>query len=222
MRVVYPLAETGQEQVSIIVSYPGLAPVSVPVKVDLNKQLVSLKATNLNPQGQWVLDRLNTWLPIPSPVVAVFNDGSESEIGAQFPLEYILDESAQGVIELEPGKGMLSKAVVSEAVPVQLTIRLKDQPQIQTPSPIPIVAKDAIPEISFQAPAQVKLGENIEISAQASDDVGIKQVQFFMDGALVGVRNQAPYELSIQTTDSLIGKDLLPSIPPGRRIQPKI
>ncbi|MDA8142310.1 MAG: Ig-like domain-containing protein, partial [Desulfobacteraceae bacterium] len=147
---------------------------------------------------------MNTWLPLPTPIIAIFSDNTESEISEQFPLEYILDADAKGVVEADPKKGILSHALITESVPAHLTVRLKNQPMIQTT--IPVVAHDAIPEIDFSLPATVILGQNIEITANASDDVGVKQVQFFMDGALVGIREKAPFTLGIQTNDALLGK----------------
>jgi hypothetical protein len=82
--VVYPLVQTGEENVVITVSYPGIDPVQIPVTADLTKQLVSLKAEGLSGQDRFVLDRLNTRFSLPD-ILGVFNDGTQAEISSQYP-----------------------------------------------------------------------------------------------------------------------------------------
>ncbi|MEJ2660091.1 MAG: Ig-like domain-containing protein, partial [Desulfobacteraceae bacterium] len=202
--VVYPLAETGAENVTITVSYPGLPSVQVPVSVDVSKQLVSLRAEELNAQGQWVLERLNSWLPLPERIIAVFDDNSETEVGTQFPLEYLLASDAAGVLLLDQQNGLQARAIIPEQVPLGLIVRLKNQPAIQTV--IPVVALDALPEIELNLPDQVKAGEQIDLEALVDDDVGIKEVRFFMGDTLAGTRNGKPYAISVQTTGQQAGQ----------------
>ncbi len=97
--IVYPLAETSGQGVTITVSYPELDPITVPVEVDPSKYLVSLKVDGLNDQGQWVLERLNARFPWPN-VVGVFDDQSQSEISSQFSIEFHRYRSRPG----DPGQ----------------------------------------------------------------------------------------------------------------------
>ena len=204
--IVYPLAETAGETVSITVSYPDLAPVAVPVEVDLSKYLTALEMDPFNAQGQWVLERLNGWFAWPN-VVGVFDDGSRSEISSQFALEYILDEGAVGIIEIDSKNGLRSKAIVPSTTPAQLTVRLKHQPDIL--ALVPVVAVDALPTVKLDLPAQVKAGSTLVLSADAGDDVGLSEVRFLMDGAEVGARQQPPYELALEIPATLINETLV-------------
>jgi len=204
--IVYPLAETTDESVTIAVSYPGLDPVTLPVEVDLNKYLTALKVEPLNAQEQWVLERLNGWFAWPN-VVGVFDQPPTAEISSQFQLEFFLDEGASGIIEIDPKNGLRAKAIVPSASPAQLTVRLKHQPDVL--ARVPVVAVDALPEVKLDLPGQVKAGHTLSLSAEAGDDVGVAEVRFFMNGAEVGARRQPPYELALEIPETLIDEILV-------------
>lgn len=204
--IVYPLAETAGATVSITVSYPDLDPVTVPVEVDLSKYLTALKMAPLDDQGQWVLERLNSWFAWPN-VVGVFDDGSQSEISSQFALEFLLDEGATGIIELDPKNGLRSKAIVPATTPAQLTVRLKHQPDVR--ALVPVAAVDALPDIRLDLPARITAGSTLVLSAHAGDDVGVSEVRFFMNGAEVGSRRQPPHELALEIPETLINDTLV-------------
>ncbi|MEJ2165964.1 MAG: Ig-like domain-containing protein, partial [Desulfobacterales bacterium] len=203
--IVYPLAETGAETVTITVSYPDLDPVEIPVQVDLTKYLTSLEVADVNAEGQWILDRLNTHFALPN-VVGVFNDNSRSEISSQFALEYILDDSTAGILELDEKAGLLARAIVPAASPALLTVRLKHQPDIL--ATIGVAALDAIPTVALKVPSQVKAGASLTLAAEADDDVGVAEVRFLMDGTEVGVRRQPPYELTLEIPATLVNETL--------------
>ncbi|NOY70552.1 MAG: hypothetical protein GXP53_13885, partial [Deltaproteobacteria bacterium] len=190
--VVYPLAETGDEDVRVTVSYPGVSPVEVPINVDTSKHLVSLTVSGLDPDGRLVLDRLNHWFSFPA-VTGVFDDGSEAEVASQFSLEYIVDGSAAGIIETDDLRGLYPKAIIPSSTPLQLEIRLVSSPEIKCD--VPVVAEDALPGIKLSLPSRVKSGDQLKLIAEAIDDVGISEVRFLLDGNVIGVSRQAPYNL---------------------------
>ncbi|MBF0398160.1 MAG: hypothetical protein HQK78_15385, partial [Desulfobacterales bacterium] len=198
--VVYPLQETGSEKITVTVKYPDLTPINIPVEVDLSKGLVALKAKGLNENGQFVLSRLNSRFQLPK-IIGIFNDGIESEITSQVVIEYILDENASGIIDLNPQTGLLSKALIPSSNPILMTVRLKGSTNIL--AKIPIIAFDSIPEIDIELPSEVKAGTQLLVHAKASDDVGISEVRFMMNETFVGSRQKPPYDLTIDITKDL-------------------
>jgi hypothetical protein len=197
--MVYPLAETGGQQVAIQVSYPGLDPVDVPVEVNPTKQLVGLQVAGLADSEPWVLERLNAWFPLPR-IMAVFDDQSQSEISVQSDLQYQLDSQAAGILDLDPQQGLLAVAEIPADKPLYLAATL---PRSNISLNIPIAAIDAQPTISLQAPGQVSVGGQLTLRTDPADDVGIDEVRFLMADAVVAVRNTAPYELTMDITDDL-------------------
>ena len=204
--IVYPLAETNGAPVTITVSYPDLPSVEIPVEVDLSKKLVALKVKDgLNEDGQWVLPRLNTFFKVPE-LVAVFDDGSEAEIGSQFQIDRSLPEAEEGFLTLDSSQGLLAKSAISATNPVALTLKLHAQPDISVQ--VPVVAVDALPGISLSLPSSAKVGTTLELKAEASDDVGVGAVTFYMDGSEIGTRSASPYTISLDITNELLDREL--------------
>ena len=60
---------------------------------------------------------------------------------------------------------------------------------------------DALPTVSITSPLDgATVSGNVPITADASDDVGVTQVEFFVDGASIGVDTIAPYAVSWDST----------------------
>jgi len=115
--VAYPLTKNSIDYVSIKVSYPGLTSISIPVKIELNKELKSLSLNNLNEKDQLVLSKLNSFFPIPL-VNCIFQDDSKSSISSLLDLEYttIIDDSLTKVIfDDERGLKALSQIESSQS-----------------------------------------------------------------------------------------------------------
>ncbi len=72
-----------------------------------------------------------------------------------------------------------------------------------SPSPSPDIAA---PEVSLFSPAAGStVSGSITITATASDNVGVTQVQFFVDGVLLSTDTAAPYSAAWNTTSTIDG-----------------
>ncbi|MFC1748126.1 Ig-like domain-containing protein, partial [Pseudomonadota bacterium] len=206
--VIYPLAETLGQPVVISVSYPGLTPIDVPVEVDVSKTITALQVDDVDTGGQFVINRLNQAVDIPT-VFAVFSDGSRTEIGSQFPITYTLGEGTSGILEVSELNNyyrLTAKAIITQDVPATLSISLKHQPSVLLS--LPVHADDALPDVSLDVPPSVIAGATIALEAVVADDVGVKEVQFYMDGAVVGTRDKAPYSISVSSTEQMANRTL--------------
>ena len=56
------------------------------------------------------------------------------------------------------------------------------------------------PSVSITSPAAGNVSGNVTMAANASDNVGVTRVDFYVKGALVGSDNSAPYQYSWNTT----------------------
>ncbi|HEY9199158.1 MAG TPA: Ig-like domain-containing protein, partial [Gammaproteobacteria bacterium] len=204
--VVYPLAETGDQAVTITVAYPGLVPLVVPVDVDLTKVIDHLAVDAIDEHGHFVLNSLNTPTALP-PVYAVFNDGSRTDVGSQFPLTYSLPASAQGVMSLNARHELTAQAIVPDTAPINLHVALANHSSVALE--LPVVAHDALPEVILNVPDSVQAGETLSLVAQPRDDVAIREVRFLLDGAIVGVRRQVPYTVGFTTSEQMVNRNLV-------------
>ncbi len=203
--IVYPLKETNGEPVSITVTYPGLGPVDIPVETDPSKMLVSLEMQSLDQYGQFVIDHLNGWADLPK-VIAVFDDGSKTEISQQFGLRYSLGPGTTGLLEMDEKGRLLARAVIPEMSPLLLTVQLENQLAVK--ANIPVRAIDALPELKFAPPSRVEVGTELVLKAEVSDDVAVKEVRFLMDGAPIGIRLTEPYEVSLPLGEDFSNRSL--------------
>jgi large repetitive protein len=200
-----PLAPTGNTPVIITASYGSLPPVSVPVRVDLSRKLVSLQFTGVSAQSPLRLDGLNAWTPLPT-VEGVFDDGTRVQVTDQFPVDINLDPSAAGILEYDPARGVRAVAIVPEGSPLTLTLSLRNQPSVQ--AVVPIVARDGLPKVTLSCPASVRPGQQLLVTAQPADDVGVNRVDFLLNGGLLSSREKAPYELSLAITEQSLNQTL--------------
>ena len=57
------------------------------------------------------------------------------------------------------------------------------------------------PDVSMTAPVDgATVGGDVAVTATASDDVAVSQVEFFVDGTSIGIDNTAPYQVSWDST----------------------
>ncbi|MCA9615816.1 MAG: hypothetical protein KC586_23835, partial [Myxococcales bacterium] len=198
--LVYPLQPTADDEVSIRVSYPGVSTVVVPVEVDPTKSLTGLRVEGTDSEGRLVLPSLNASHPLPR-VWGVFSDGSEAEVGRQLRLAWSsADESALEVTT----DGLVARRVIGEDATVALTVGFHGGPTAI--AVVPVVARDAIPEVSLGLPSFVRAGEALTIRPSVSDDVAIRSVRFFVDDDLVGERTSAPYEVRLDVPETATGE----------------
>ncbi|MCU7892547.1 MAG: hypothetical protein KZQ78_13405, partial [Candidatus Thiodiazotropha sp. (ex Ustalcina ferruginea)] len=126
-----------------------------------------------------------------------------------YPIEvvYELPDFASGILFFDEGQGINANALITASNPVSINVHLLRDPSIETD--ISIVSNDALPEIEFQLPRAVLVGETLFLKAQAEDDLGIAAVEFWLDGQRIGRRLQAPYELSLPVTQDMEGHQLI-------------
>lgn len=202
--VVYPLRETGQASVNILVSYRDLDPLTIPVEVDFTKTIVSLKAKDIAEGQPLALQALNTPVNFPE-FLAVFNDGSEADVGQQLALQTIISDDLKDIIHVDGfRKTIKSQAVIPEDAPASIEVRLKDLPEISLN--LNITAKDAVPDVKLNLPARISVGDSLIVKALAKDDVGIEGVRFYLNGSVLGERETTPYEITLPINEAMTGQ----------------
>nr|WP_235216584.1 Ig-like domain-containing protein [Archangium violaceum] len=79
-----------------------------------------------------------------------------------------------------------------------LTARAHDGTgNVRTSAGVQVTVDTLAPTVSITAPAQsARLRGTVQISANASDSVGVARVEFYVDGALMGTDTSAPYAVS--------------------------
>lgn len=203
--VVYPVSETGNTPVFVTVSYPGLENVSLPVKADFSKKIASLRVTDLPSSHVMTLPGLNRYYPLPS-VRVVFDDGEEADLPTVYEVEYVVDEAFAGIVEVGSEGRVRARQAISEAGPAVVTLRIKGIPGIQTT--FALAAVDALPVVSLSVSPSATIGENMEVHAVAEDDVGVAEVRFFQNGALVASISKPPYLFTTQALAEHVGQPL--------------
>ena len=210
--IVYPLSETfdsNNDPLSVVisVSYRDLTPVDIPVIVDYDKVISSLSAVGLSSGESLALPALNTEVPFPD-FKAVFSDSSEAEIGQQLPLQVIVPDAHKDIIVIDgEQKTIKSLAVIPDSAPIFIEVRLTDLPDISIQ--LPITARDAEPEVELDVPAGATVDEVLVVKAQASDDVSVEAVRFYLNGSLLGERVSTPYEISLPINEAMAGQLLV-------------
>ncbi|MEZ4248852.1 MAG: Ig-like domain-containing protein [Polyangiales bacterium] len=198
--LVYPLQPTAGVEVSISVSYPGVPTVVVPVEVDPTKSLTGLRVDGTDADGRLELPSLNTPHPLPR-VWGVFDDGSEAEVGRQLRLSWSSADEAALEVTTE---GLVARRAIGDDT-VALTVGFYGGPTAIN-AVVPVVARDAIPEVSLGLPSFARAGEALTIRPSVSDDVAIRSVRFFVDDDLVGERTSAPYEVRLDVPETATGE----------------
>ncbi|MEL6182496.1 MAG: Ig-like domain-containing protein, partial [Myxococcota bacterium] len=78
--------------------------------------------------------------------------------------------------------------------------------QTETRLQVEVTAHDAKPTATMEVPAEVRVGESLRLAPSVSDDVAVERVEFFFEGHRVGVRQTAPFELSLDIAEHLVGQ----------------
>ena len=203
--VVYPVAESSGQTASILVSYPGLDTVEIPVTVDYTKFLTGLVVNGVDGSNPLVLDSLNTFYSLPQ-VMGQFNDESTSVLSDRLKVALSVSPESASILEINESNEIKSKAILTSDSPVLLTVYLTAKPEIQVM--IPVISTDAIPSVSLSVPTSVKVGTDLELVVDASDDVGIANITYWMNGAVIGRDKEAPYQLILPISPEMNGEPL--------------
>ncbi len=188
---------------TITINYPGLLPVTIPV--DETKTLVGLELVGLNATTPFEIPRLNNKVALPA-VYALFNDGTKTEVGTQFKVNYSIGSGATGILNVDQSGNLLATTVIPVTTPISVNISLTNLPTVNTT--VLVSSKDAAPDVSFNIPSTIEVSNLLIIQATANDDVSIREVQFFLDGTILGTKKIAPYEMTIATTEQMVNRVL--------------
>lgn len=202
---VIPLAETGVTDVTITVSFPDQPVVSIPVTVDYSKVLVGLQVEGISAGANFQLPALNTFTPLPV-LQGVFDDGSSAPLTPLHKVQKVLPVGAESLLVIDDKQGLKANLAIPDTSPLPLTISLLQYPDISVS--LNVTAIDAAPEIVFDISGVSEIGNTLILSAKATDDVGIDNVEFWLDGIVIGRRQAPPYELSLPLTEELEGRTL--------------
>lgn len=203
--VIYALKETTNVEPHITVSYAGLDSIDVPVEVDFSKTLTSIGLKGFAPGQVFELSQLNTFFPLPE-LEGVFNDGSRTQISSNWTPIISVDNVYSSVLEKNRLGQVKAQSVIPASSPAYITLSLKELSGIS--SQIAITAKDGLPSIELKLPTTIQPAQELLLKASVKDDVGISEVQFLLDGAPIGTKKSAPYELVMPISEELQGKVL--------------
>ncbi|NOX26700.1 MAG: hypothetical protein GXP21_00655 [Gammaproteobacteria bacterium] len=203
--VIFALAETEGVDVTISVTYPGLDPVLIPVLVDFSKVLTDLRLVGLADGESFELHSLNTFVDIPA-LLGVFDDGSTTLVSGQFTPSITVNETFSSLLELDNRRRLAARSVIPATSPAEIIVRLLELPGIE--STVFIRAIDAVPNVELTIPGSVAIESELLLEPILSDDVGISQVTYTLDGAIIGQQLTPPFSLALPVTEQLEGRVL--------------
>jgi hypothetical protein len=112
-------------------------------------------------------------------------------------VEFFVDGVSVGVDTTAPYAVTTPLSVGEDGTPVTIRAVATDTANQSTPAEIIVTRRDdQPPTVALTAPTagtNVVEGTTLTLRADASDDVGVRQVAFFVDGVLVGTTTTAPY-----------------------------
>ncbi|MCI2285222.1 Ig-like domain-containing protein [Colwellia sp. MSW7] len=203
--VIYALKETAGQQVSITVSYAGLESVIIPVEVDFSKEMVGITLEGVDVNNPLTLPSLNTYYALPE-MVGVFDDGSTTSLSGHWTPLISLNPSMSAFLEKNTHQQIKSSVIITEGSDYGLRLSLQELPGVF--ADIRVKAIDKAPSIELDVPSNIFSDNDLLISAVVNDDVGINQVQFFLDDASIGTVLKPPYELMLPLSSQLEGRVL--------------
>ena len=199
---IIPLSENLAAPLFITIRYPGVDDLIVPVTVEFSKELESLEVSD----NELVLPSLGQYYSIQN-IFAVYDDGSKTRLPATIPLVIAVDSPYESVLDVNPALlSVSSHSVIDNASPASITISLFSKPSVK--GSIKVLAKDAPPSVELRLPSSVLAGEEVIITAIASDDVGLKHVDFYINGSKVTSSTSVPYQLLLNITEEMLGQSI--------------
>ena len=200
--LIFPLAETTGDAVTITVSYPDLPDVMVPVEVDFNKELIDIAFEGLV-NNQMVLPQLNDFIELP-PLVGTFNDGSTVEFGTYIEKQFNVASAFAPVLSVDNELGIKSTAEITQSDAVSVQVTFPQFSGLQTE--LFVSAIDALPEISIDTGERVVVGSEIKINLLPTDDVGVERVLLKLNGVVINDLERPPWQISIPVDQSMVGQ----------------
>jgi serine protease AprX len=135
-----------------------------------------------------------------SGTVDITADASDDVGVAQ--VEFLVDGTSIGVDTTSPWGLSWDTATVTAGAHVIRAIASDTVGQTaESMVTVNVPVADAPPTVTLTAPASgATLSGTVTVTADASDDVGVAQVEFLVDGASIGVATTAPWAMSWDTT----------------------
>jgi len=203
--VIYALKETEDEQVFITVSYSGLESVLIPVEADFSKKMVGITLAGVDVDTPLTLPSLNAYYTLPE-MVGVFDDGSRTSISGHWTPVITINPTMAAFLETNKLQQIKSSVIISESSEYGLRLSLKELPTLF--ANIRVQAIDSVPSIELDVPSTIFYENDLLVSAVVTDDIGISQVEFFLDDAIVGTVTNPPYVLTLPLSSQLEGRTL--------------
>jgi len=169
----------------------------------------------------WLLARLAGWNgEEPGVEVTSPNGGEQWLIGSRHEIEWTVRGSALfAKIEFSPGENYPWRTVsastpndgafrwtVPDNVSSRCLIRVTEEPGDfgdRSDGVFSIIAEDTPPSVRITAPLEGASVRGVTtIQAAASDNIGVAQVDFYVNGVLLGTDTQAPFRMAWDTRQS--------------------
>ncbi|RKH40976.1 hypothetical protein D7X12_19415, partial [Corallococcus sicarius] len=179
-------ATGGAQETVVRVQYAGVTR-QVPVLVDSSASLVSLEIVPALPATSPTIERVGGSLQL-KLVGTLSNqrqvDLTQASLGTQWRSE-------------DPTRLLVSadgRVTSRQAQPARVFAKFPDQPEVS----LSVDAQDAFPTLRLSAPASVVAGGDLEVTALATDDVGLARVEFRVNGVPTVTDTTAPFTLQVK------------------------
>ena len=130
------------------------------------------------------LAALNTWFELPI-VEGLFDDGSVAPVTNLTPI-FTVPVGTESFLVIDSRKRILARAIIPDATPALVGLSFVERPALT--AKFAVVSEDAAPTIALDLPRTIEVGSELRIKAAADDDVGVTEVAFLLDDAVLGAR----------------------------------
>ena len=131
--LVYPLAETEGELVTITASFPGLPDVVIEAEVDFTKTLEEVRLQGVSESTPLVIPSLNSFIELPV-IEGVFDDGSVAPVTTLTP-SFTLPVGTESILSLDSRQRILARAIIPPESPAQVEFTFLEQPRSERDLP---------------------------------------------------------------------------------------
>src|SRR5690606_30067343 len=119
-------------------------------------------------------------------LLGVFDDGTSAGLSQSLRVNRSLPSGAESILKIDEKQGIKAVLSIPEPQALPLEFSLQQFPNVKTE--LLITAADALPEITLNIEGQPEVGGALNVVGLATDDVGIKYVEFWLDGSAIGQR----------------------------------
>jgi hypothetical protein len=203
--VVIPLKEPPDHTAAITVSYPGVSPATVNVKLDFTATLSAIKLEGIDDaHPNLKLGSLGTPTPLPK-LLGVFrrSDGSEpivAPLSEYFNWQAEVVADSAGLLNINSNRQLIALKAIDASAPAHIQLTLPEMTGVP-PLVVPVMAEDAPPAVKIMVPEQTEVGSQLEIMAEVTDDVAVAGVEFFLNDRPIGSFTAPPFKLNLVLTE---------------------